>query len=110
MVRRVRAGARDQLVSLQRIERAPDGGGGWTEEWVELGKAWASIRPLTGRERVSGEQQEMHIGYEISVPYREDLDAGMAVLWKGRRLGVVWIADAGARAGTITLTCGTGEG
>ena len=39
---------------LEAPERLPDGAGGYTEAWTELGTLWANIRAGSGRE-ASGE-------------------------------------------------------
>lgn len=36
---------------LEAPERLPDGAGGWTRTWVELGRLWAEVKPGAGRER-----------------------------------------------------------
>lgn len=42
----------------------PDGAGGFTSEWSELGTLWAELRPGTGRD-VAGEEVTLS-----SIPYR----------------------------------------
>ena len=40
----------NRLLALEAPQRVPDGSGGFTEIWVELGKLWAEITPRSGRE------------------------------------------------------------
>lgn len=39
-----------RCLTLEAASRLPDGAGGYTETWVELGQIWADVRPGTGNE------------------------------------------------------------
>lgn len=49
----MKAGFTRRLVLEQR-GAVPDGAGGVAESWTELGVHWAALKPLSGRERISG--------------------------------------------------------
>lgn len=40
----------NRLLVLETPQRLPDGAGGFTEAWLELGRLWAEITPRSGRE------------------------------------------------------------
>lgn len=51
-------------LSLESLERKPDGAGGYSEEWVALGTVWAQVTAGTGKE---SEEEFLTLS---SVPYR----------------------------------------
>lgn len=103
-------GQLDQRVSLQRVERVSDGGGGFEETWVQIARLWARVVPASGEERLAAQQREAEIGYHVTIRYRELPEATLSVVWRGKRLAVLWPADAGPRSGFLTLDCSTQEG
>ena len=56
-----------RLVSLMTPTRLEDGGGGYSEEWTELGKLWAEIKPRTGAAVAEGTLPIGRVGYRITV-------------------------------------------
>lgn len=44
----------NRRLRLEQVSRTADGAGGFTEVWVELGKVWAEVRSLSGRETTQG--------------------------------------------------------
>ena len=53
-----------RLLALEEAVRSPDGAGGFTEVWTELGQLWGEVTARTGRERAEA-------GVPVSsVPYR----------------------------------------
>ncbi|GAA6179035.1 MULTISPECIES: head-tail adaptor protein [unclassified Shimia] len=55
-----------QLV-LERAVTAPDGAGGFTHSWEELGTVWAEMRARSGRERDGGDLSLSSAKYKITV-------------------------------------------
>ena len=54
-------------LSLEKVERTPDGAGGYDEVWVELGKLWAELRAGTGRESFDSAVTVSSVPYRIIV-------------------------------------------
>lgn len=52
---------------LEVPQRMPDGAGGFTETWVELGVLWAEVTPRTGGERAGEELTLARVPYRIVV-------------------------------------------
>lgn len=50
----------NRRLALERLDRVPDGSGGFSDIWMPLGTLWAEIRPSTGRER-AGEAALMSV-------------------------------------------------
>ncbi|TYB82884.1 head-tail adaptor protein [Maritimibacter fusiformis] len=54
---------------LEAPERTPDGAGGFTTTWTQLGTLWAEVKPGTGRERA------VEFATVAQIPYRITLRA-----------------------------------
>lgn len=52
---------------LEEPLRSPDGAGGFTKAWVELGVHWAEIRAGTGREKAAEFMTVSSIAFRITV-------------------------------------------
>lgn len=52
---------------LEALTRAPDGAGGFTENWAALGTIWAEIRPGSGRDAAGQEVVLAATGLRIIV-------------------------------------------
>jgi len=101
----IKAGMLNQRITVQAVQRVPDGGGGYDETWAELVTCWAKVEPLAGLERLTAAQQESTTDYRVTIRWREGLTAEMRVLWRGYTLDVNAIADAGPQAGFVVLDC-----
>jgi SPP1 family predicted phage head-tail adaptor len=62
--------------------------GGLTRSWTDVGEMWAQIKALNGREAVIATTLQGVSTFQITVRYREDLQAADQVLWKGRELNI----------------------
>ena len=107
MALRTRAGDLDQRVTLLRTERVGDGGGGYEESLVPIGRVWARVIPLTGGELIAAQQVESRRSYQIVVRWRPDLSAAQSVEWRGKRMNILAVQDAGPREGIVTLAAET---
>jgi head-tail adaptor len=77
-----KAGAMDQRVTLRRLARTPDGGGGVTEAWADLATVWAAVSFKGAREgldegRVNASQMTT---FEI---YARDVTELDGLVWNG---------------------------
>lgn len=97
------AGQLDQKIELQRLTRAPDGGGGYTEQWTTYATPWASVRPMSGRERYHAQQTQASANYRIKLYNRADIDPADRILWRGKVLNIRFPADAGPRDLYLTI-------
>ncbi|MDF3842674.1 phage head closure protein [Pseudomonas citronellolis] len=79
----MRAGALRHRASLQASQKAPDGGGGFTEQWVELRKVWVEITLPTGRVADVSSQLQAVVTAEIRARPRADLVAGRRLVHGG---------------------------
>lgn len=96
---RDRVGELDERVELQKETFTSDGMGGQTSEWVTQATVWASVRALSGRERLHSDHLQASGGYRISIRNRTDLDvtAAWRVVWRGNSYNVRFPQDNGPR-------------
>lgn len=99
------SGLASRLHERVRIEQAQeeiDEFGGVTIEWEELATVWAEVRPLSGtaREHEVAAQPTAVAGYRVIMRVRDDVHAGMRLVWKGRTLS---IASLHEESETLTL-------
>ncbi|MFY0632978.1 MAG: head-tail adaptor protein [Vannielia sp.] len=52
---------------LETPERLPDGSGGWSQSWAELGQLWAEVKSGSGRERADEFLTVSSVPYRITV-------------------------------------------
>ena len=80
----------DQVVELQKEVHTPDGLGGTHREWVTQSKAFAKIRPLSGRERMHSDMTAAEGGYMVVIRNTGGVDvrANWRVLWQGMALNI----------------------
>ncbi len=80
----MRAGDLNRRITIQRRGTATDAWGSpvsGAENWVEVGKAWASIKTLSGLGTIKADAQASTVKASIRVRWRTDLTAGMRVLY-----------------------------
>jgi len=52
---------------LEVPQRLPDGAGGFSQSWVQMGTLWAAVKARTGRETLDGAASLSTTGYRITV-------------------------------------------
>lgn len=87
----------NRLVTLQTVQRTPDGGGGYTETLVDVATLWMRIEPLTGREQILAMQTEMERPHRFTCRYRADLTGSTRLLYGSRTFDVVSVVDVEER-------------
>lgn len=90
-------GALDQRLTLESPSRAPDGGGGATVTWSEVGEIWAGVRPITGDERLRADQVAGRITHTVVIRRRADVIPAMRFRAGSRVLEITAVLDAGRR-------------
>lgn len=101
------AGELDERVAIQARSRTPDGAGGYSEAWSTVATVWARVRPLSGRERLLGEQLEAPRNYRVTIR-RRAVTADHRLLWRGVALNVRFAPLVGSRELYQDLDCEMG--
>lgn len=77
--------------------------------WVTIAQPWAEIVPMSGREFVAAGAEQSEVRGRIVIRYREDVDASMRVVYRGRYYNILAVLPD-AESGREHLTLMTGEG
>ena len=62
--------------TVERIDRAPDGQGGWAISYEAIGTVEGRIRPASGSERDVADREERQITHVLYVLPEEDIERG----------------------------------
>lgn len=62
-----------QRITIRRDVRSPNGKGGFTTAWQDVGTVWAEVIGRTGREATIGEAIQGISVYQITIRYRDDI-------------------------------------
>lgn len=80
----LRAGKLTKRVEVQELTETRDAHGGITETWTTIATRWASVEPLSGRERWSAEQVDSDITHRIRMRRFRGLTTNHRIRWDGR--------------------------
>jgi SPP1 family predicted phage head-tail adaptor len=72
-------------VLIERNVRTEDGQGGYTQEWVEVGRPWTKWKPLSGNERFQAMRVDSDIGIRAVIRFRGD-ERGRPFYYTGDRV------------------------
>jgi head-tail adaptor len=65
-MRNAGSGAFDQRVTVRRVTRTPDGYGGATEAWADIGTVWAECLQISGDESAVGDAKRAVSRYRFT--------------------------------------------
>ncbi len=86
-------------LKLETLTRTPDGAGGYSHDWAELGFHWAEIKAGTGRETLGPAVSVSRVVYRITVraaPVSSDArpKAGQRFRGQGRIYAITAVTEA----------------
>lgn len=105
---RMNPGELKHRISVQKFAKIEDGGGGFTEEWIDLfdpPEIWASINPLSGRELFVAMQIQSMVSHKIKIRYRSGITNKHRVEYKGRVYNILAVIDKQERHKELELMC-----
>ena len=94
------AGAMDQRITLQRLVRTPDGGGGQAEAWQDFPRnprPWASVMAKSGRENMTEGRITAAFIVLFEIYNRSDVTETDRILWEGAPYNIRGIRREGQR-------------
>ncbi len=105
------AGELTELVTIRRVDRSPDGGGGFERIHKDFAKVRAKIRPLHGAERVQSDRVENTAGYMVIIRSRPGVDEAKSIYWhqQKRVLNIRFVRLMSARNLFIEMETDTGR-
>ncbi len=85
-------------LTLQQEVKTPDGAGGYTRSWQDVGDLWAEItavsgKSIYGRERLYGGQLQSEISHKIVIRYRSTVSTSMRLVFDGRIFNIRAISN-----------------
>jgi len=98
-----------ERVRLEQKTITPDGGGGHNEAWVFANEYWASVRPASGRELISGGRVATEIIYKVIMrrPVGILVTHADRLLWRTHILNVRAVLD-GPQRDYLEIFCEAG--
>lgn len=66
-------------ITIEKPIQVQNDSGGLNEEWVELAKVSAAIKPLTANQVFYSEQNQHRVTHKITMRYRNDLKTDMRI-------------------------------
>jgi SPP1 family predicted phage head-tail adaptor len=94
-----------QRAILQARTLTPDGGGGFSEDWTAIAKAWVLVSPVSGRDIFGPGRNESQTRLRVTMRRNEAVLAGQRLLIGTRKLAIVAVLDSGDAAPVMTLIC-----
>lgn len=82
-------GALRERLTLQSPSRAADGGGGAVVTWNDVAELWASVRPISGDERLRHDAVTARVTHEVWIRHRADVVPAMRFVTGPRILDIV---------------------
>lgn len=106
----MKAGDLRHRVSIQQDQSTQDPvSGDMTQEWIEVGKAWAAIEPLSAREFIAAQASQSKVTTRITIRYRAGIDHTMRLVHNGRIYNIEGtLADKDSGLEYLTLPCSEG--
>lgn len=97
-------GLREPLV-FQRHQTQSDGMGGQDLDWVDLFSTKGDVRPLSGREAMTGMQREASVSHRIFIRYRDGIFPSDRIVMRGNPMQIIAIINVEMRNRWLELQC-----
>lgn len=107
----MRAGRLDRRITLLRQTETQGADGAPIRTWSEVGKVWAEVVPVGGKERLQAPQTIAEQTARIRIRYRAGVDVQMRIEHAGLLWEIQGLAEIGRREGIeITAAALQGQG
>ena len=92
-------------LTLERIVRSGDGGGGSSESWISVAQIWCSVETLRGDEAHREHRLSGRVSHEIGMRYRSDVEPEMRFFVDGRVFQILAVFDPDQRRRRLSCLC-----
>lgn len=75
-------------ITFQKYEKVSDGGGGYSQTWVNFLATEAHVQPISSSEYAQAQQLTNPIDHNIYYPYQEGVKGSMRAIWEGKTLSL----------------------
>ena len=103
----MRAGSLRKYIAIQRPATTQNASGGFDTSWTTVISTWASIEPLSTRERLLAAQAQSEIDHRITVRYCDELasmDSSWRATWNSRVFAFDGVRNVGELNRYIEIT------
>ncbi|MCY7691554.1 phage head closure protein [Bacillus altitudinis] len=73
-------------ITFQKLEKVPDGGGGYTEQYVDHLTIPARVTSVSSREFYQAQQLQYPVDHNVYFEYREDIKKTMRIKYENKIL------------------------
>jgi SPP1 family predicted phage head-tail adaptor len=98
-----RSGAFRHFVTIQEATITRSAMGAEVKTWGELDQVWADIRPGSGREDVSAQQDWSTVAHIVRIRFRTDVTPKMRIIFGSRLFEIQAVVDPTGRREVIDL-------
>lgn len=102
-VRTQRIGNMRERITLQRLERTPDGGGGFEETFVDVASVWARVEPVKSSEQFMAGGIQGIDDLLVHIRHRDDVNQLWRMIWRDRQLSITGIRNLDERRQFLTI-------
>ena len=81
----LKAGRLRDRIELQQPTESRDTHGGVSKSWTTYARVWASVEPLSGRERFLAEQVKAELSHRVVLRPGPDVQVGHRVHYRDKR-------------------------
>ena len=100
-----RIGNMRERITLQRLERTPDGGGGFEETFVDVTTVWARVEPVKADEQFIAGGIQSITDVLVHIRHRDDVVPTWRLEWQGRQFNITGIRNLDERGRFLVLDC-----
>ena len=80
-------------IRIEALTDAPDGAGGFKENWQETAECFAQVEPLSVKQNFTADQADERATHRITIRYRQDVQSGQRFVFDSRSFRIVTVHD-----------------
>jgi SPP1 family predicted phage head-tail adaptor len=84
---------RERITIRRQVNSKNPETGGLTRGWSTVATVWAEVRSISGREAVIANTLQGVSTFQLTIRYRDDIEASDQILWGSRELNIVAPAE-----------------
>jgi len=92
-------------ISIEKKLESKNSIGELTQEWTEFAPAYAEVKPITGREFLSGLATNNSVTHRVIIRYIADMKPNMRVKHKNRYFNIEAVRDFFEKQKWLELMC-----
>lgn len=100
----MQAGKLDRRITIEDLQKTPDGAGGYTENWVTLATVWAEKRKQSGEEALRAGSVVPAETVIFRTRFRSDVTTEARIKHEGETYNITSIREIGRREGLELTT------